>query len=185
MFGMSFSEIAIIAIVALVILGPEKLPEVARTAGKFLRQVRQLSTTFRDTIMMEAELHEEKQRKKNPASTPTAHSTTAAKAALAPATQKVIQDHGFDDYDGPLDQLDDDFFDFRPPDEHDALVHDVDLEYAQMSDPFATKEVELPEQLPGQQQPDDHHKAHLANPFDVHLVERKDVALPATSGASS
>ena len=33
MFDMSFSEIAVIGAVALVVLGPERLPKVARTAG--------------------------------------------------------------------------------------------------------------------------------------------------------
>lgn len=53
MFGMSLSEIAIILIVSLVVLGPEKLPQVARTAGKFLREVRKAGNLLRDSIMLE------------------------------------------------------------------------------------------------------------------------------------
>ena len=33
MFDVGFSEVVIIAIIALVILGPERLPKVARTIG--------------------------------------------------------------------------------------------------------------------------------------------------------
>ncbi|WP_245587033.1 Sec-independent protein translocase protein TatB [Pelistega indica] len=33
MFGLSFSELFIIGIVALIVLGPERLPKVARTIG--------------------------------------------------------------------------------------------------------------------------------------------------------
>ena len=33
MFDVGFSEVVIIAIIALVILGPERLPKVARTLG--------------------------------------------------------------------------------------------------------------------------------------------------------
>jgi Tat protein translocase TatB subunit len=37
MFGLGFQEIVVIAILALVLLGPKKLPELARTLGKFMR----------------------------------------------------------------------------------------------------------------------------------------------------
>lgn len=40
MFDIGFSEIALIAVVALVVLGPERLPRVARTAGALLRRAR-------------------------------------------------------------------------------------------------------------------------------------------------
>ncbi len=40
MFDIGFSEIALIAVVALLVLGPERLPRVARTAGALLRRAR-------------------------------------------------------------------------------------------------------------------------------------------------
>ncbi len=185
MFGMSFYEIAIIAIVALVILGPEKLPEVARTAGKFLRQARQLSSTFRDTIMMEAELHEQKQKKKN---TPSSSSTSSAlisatSAATAAKASSGAEIGSFDldqDYDGPLDQLHEDYFHMHPPDDVYTNNVDVDLEAHQMPDPFSTTEVELEVQLGEHAEPDEDAMArHLASPFDAHLVERHEVDLKA------
>lgn len=180
MFGMSFYEIAVIAIVALVILGPDKLPEVARTAGKFLRQVRQLSTTFRDTLMMEADLHEEKQRKKSSAATGPA--TTLKPDKLPPPPR---HDDLYDGYDGPLDQLDDDLFHLHPA--HDPYVtkEEIALEDAQMSDPLSTSHVTLPTQRPAQDQDDAIEDALLANPFDAHLVERQEVSLSARRGAAS
>ena len=33
MFDIAFSELVIVALVALVVVGPERLPKVARTAG--------------------------------------------------------------------------------------------------------------------------------------------------------
>ncbi len=36
MFDIGFSELIVIAIVALVVIGPERLPRVARTAGHLL-----------------------------------------------------------------------------------------------------------------------------------------------------
>ena len=39
-FGMGFGEILLIALVALIVLGPERLPEAARTIGKGISEVR-------------------------------------------------------------------------------------------------------------------------------------------------
>ena len=40
MFDVGFSEIALIAVVALLVLGPERLPKVARTVGALMRRAR-------------------------------------------------------------------------------------------------------------------------------------------------
>ncbi len=40
MFDLSFGELALIAVVALVVLGPERLPGAARTAGALMRRMR-------------------------------------------------------------------------------------------------------------------------------------------------
>ncbi|MGB0135473.1 Sec-independent protein translocase protein TatB [Dokdonella sp.] len=40
MFDLSFSELALAAVVALLVLGPERLPAAARTAGALLRRIR-------------------------------------------------------------------------------------------------------------------------------------------------
>ena len=40
MFDIGFSELALIAVVALLVLGPERLPKVARTTGALLRRAR-------------------------------------------------------------------------------------------------------------------------------------------------
>lgn len=40
MFDIGFSELVVIAVLALIILGPERLPEVARTAGRWLAKLR-------------------------------------------------------------------------------------------------------------------------------------------------
>ena len=41
MFDVSFVELAVIALVALLVLGPEKLPRAARTLGLYVRKARQ------------------------------------------------------------------------------------------------------------------------------------------------
>ena len=40
MFDVGFSELLIIAVVALLVLGPERLPKAARMAGAFVRRAR-------------------------------------------------------------------------------------------------------------------------------------------------
>ena len=40
MFDLSFGELALIAVVALLVLGPERLPGAARTAGALMRRLR-------------------------------------------------------------------------------------------------------------------------------------------------
>jgi sec-independent protein translocase protein TatB len=41
--NLSFTHLLVVAIVALVVLGPERLPQAARTAGNLLREWRRLS----------------------------------------------------------------------------------------------------------------------------------------------
>lgn len=40
MFDIGFSELLVIAVVALVVLGPERLPKAARFAGLWVRRAR-------------------------------------------------------------------------------------------------------------------------------------------------
>lgn len=56
MFGLGFWEIALILGVALIIFGPAKLPELARSLGRGLREFRNATDDFKNTI--DAELHD-------------------------------------------------------------------------------------------------------------------------------
>jgi sec-independent protein translocase protein TatB len=53
MMGIGFAEFLVIGVVALVVFGPDRLPEFARQAGRLVRQVRQLSRQARDDIRNE------------------------------------------------------------------------------------------------------------------------------------
>jgi sec-independent protein translocase protein TatB len=53
MMGIGFAEFLVIGVVALVVFGPDRLPEFARQAGRLVRQVRQLSRQARDDIRAE------------------------------------------------------------------------------------------------------------------------------------
>lgn len=50
MFDVSFSELLVIGAVALVVLGPERLPEVARTAGRWVGKLRRFVENVRADV---------------------------------------------------------------------------------------------------------------------------------------
>ena len=50
MFNLSGSEVIVILILALVILGPDKLPDAMRRAGRTWAELRKLSTGFQDEV---------------------------------------------------------------------------------------------------------------------------------------
>jgi sec-independent protein translocase protein TatB len=58
MFDIAFSEMLIIAVVALVVLGPEKLPKVARTAGLLLGRLQRYVNDVKSDINREMQLEE-------------------------------------------------------------------------------------------------------------------------------
>jgi sec-independent protein translocase protein TatB len=53
MFGVGLPELAVIAFVAVLVFGPDKLPEFARQAGRLARQVRQFAHQARDDLREE------------------------------------------------------------------------------------------------------------------------------------
>ena len=58
MFDIGFSEMIVIAVIALVVLGPEKLPRVARTAGHLLGRMQRYVNDVKADINREVELDE-------------------------------------------------------------------------------------------------------------------------------
>ena len=50
MFGLDLWEVLIILVVALVVVGPRRLPEVARTLGRVMRELRRASNDLRRSI---------------------------------------------------------------------------------------------------------------------------------------
>jgi sec-independent protein translocase protein TatB len=61
MFDIGYTELLVIAIVALVVIGPKDLPRVMRTVGQWVGRARGMARHFRsgiDTMVREAELEE-------------------------------------------------------------------------------------------------------------------------------
>lgn len=53
MFGMSMTEILFVLAIALIILGPEKLPKLARQVGGWVREFRKITTDLRANLEVE------------------------------------------------------------------------------------------------------------------------------------
>jgi len=93
MFDIGADEFLLIAVVAIVVIGPKDLPRALRVAGQWIAKVRRVSGHFRsgiETMIREAELAEmeEKWRKQNEAimqANPAVPDASAEAALPAPA----------------------------------------------------------------------------------------------------
>ena len=61
MFDVSFSELLVIAVVALIVIGPERLPKVARTVGHLLGRMQRYVREVKADINREMQLDEFRQ----------------------------------------------------------------------------------------------------------------------------
>ncbi len=53
MFGVGLPEFLVILVVAVIVFGPDRLPEFARQAGRLVRQIKQFTESARDDIRAE------------------------------------------------------------------------------------------------------------------------------------
>jgi len=83
MFGIGMPELLVILVVALVVLGPKRLPEVARALGKAMAEFRRQTTDIMDEFQVQAMLEDEPP--KHPAKPAPTPDTTPAAAAATPA----------------------------------------------------------------------------------------------------
>ena len=59
MFGIGMNEIMLLVILGVVIIGPKRLPEVARTMGKLMAQFKRATNDLRSAVSDEINTHEE------------------------------------------------------------------------------------------------------------------------------
>lgn len=85
MFGIGSTELLVILVVALIILGPAKLPEIAKSLGKALGEFRRVSSDVKRTIEMEVE--QEEQRAKTEEARKELYPESAGEASPAKAEE--------------------------------------------------------------------------------------------------
>lgn len=90
MFGIGMPELLVILVVALVVLGPKRLPEVARSIGKAVGEFRRQSTEIVEDFQTQMRLEDEAVRRAEvkKAATATAEKKTAA--APPPAADAAV-----------------------------------------------------------------------------------------------
>lgn len=86
MFGIGMQELIIIMVVALLVLGPSRLPQVARTLGKGMREFRKASDDLRSAMWVDLDEERSKPSMPPPAALPApspAQSVVEASASAA------------------------------------------------------------------------------------------------------
>lgn len=86
MFGLGMQELIIILIVALIVIGPKKLPDLARGLGRALREFRRATDDIKDQIDFDPIITDtrEKIRRAHTRTTPQTAPETAAQDTTPP-----------------------------------------------------------------------------------------------------
>jgi len=98
MFDVGFSELVVIAIVALIVIGPERLPKVARTAGHLLGRLQRYVNAVKSDINREMQLDElkklqaELQESARSIGQSVAQEMQAAEQSFNETTQRVVEE---------------------------------------------------------------------------------------------
>ena len=101
MFDIGLQEMLVIGVLALLVFGPSKLPELGRMVGRFMREFRRASDEFRSTVETNLNFHDIEPPPAVPELTPAAElpvplpsEMEPAVAETATATVAVAEEHG-------------------------------------------------------------------------------------------
>jgi len=130
MFEVGFSELLLIFALALIVLGPERLPKLAQQVGRWVGRARAMARQFRDQLDEEAHNLETKMNidpgidtsmDSKPKESPPPSSTTAPAETTAPVVSEPEEE-------------------FYPPDHHMHSSHREEAVSPAETDPDAPKD---------------------------------------------
>ena len=91
MFEVGFSELLLIAVLGLIVLGPERLPKVASQIGRWVGRARAMARQFREQLEEESNLEQTTPRRKpaSPVATPASAAAPAPAAGVAQSPSEL------------------------------------------------------------------------------------------------
>ena len=91
MFGIGSTELLVILVVALLVLGPKNLPKIAHTLGRAMGEFRRVSTEFQRTLNTEIAFEERKEIRKAEKAAKAAEKAAAEKPAEKPVAEAAVE----------------------------------------------------------------------------------------------
>jgi len=97
MLDIGIQEILVIMVLALIIFGPDKLPDLGRRLGRAMREFRRASDEFRSTVEQNLQLHMDLENSPTtPSSSEPATAATTAAVGAPDGQPGVVDGHGAD-----------------------------------------------------------------------------------------
>jgi sec-independent protein translocase protein TatB len=126
MFEVGFSELLVIFVLALIVLGPEKLPRLAAQVGRWIGRARAMAKQFREQLEEEVNVAEASKWK---STTPSPEPAPPPPAEPAPSAEPVTTsgaqpDTAHASYESTHEGASDGSHDSGPPPEPEAAVYE-------------------------------------------------------------